>query len=68
MSEEDRIGRPIPEATLGRVALEVARFRAERLSGSVTVVLHFLRGRDMPSDVGTHERQVGTAGHPSEQS
>ena len=51
---------PIPQPTLDRVSRIVAEFRERKLSGSVTIVLHFLNGNHMPSDVGLHERQVGT--------
>ena len=49
----------LPPSTLARVAPIVEDFKARGVSGQVTVVLHFCAGREMPSEVGTHERNVG---------
>lgn len=37
----------------------VERFRREKLSGQVTITLHFMRGKEMPADVGMVQKQVG---------
>lgn len=49
----------LPGPTADELAPLVRRFVRERLSGYVEVRLHFLEGRPMPSDVGTHLRGVG---------
>lgn len=49
----------LPIATLERVAPIVEDFRGRHVSGQITLVLHFCEGREMPSEVGTHERNVG---------
>jgi hypothetical protein len=49
----------LPAAALERAAPLIWDFRQGRRSGSVTIVLHFLHGEDMPSEVGMYERQVG---------
>ncbi len=54
----------LPAATRARVEPLIQAFREGGLSGSVTIVLHFFAGRDMPSEVGMHERLVGARRNP----
>lgn len=48
----------IPEATVVRAAPIVGDFIARKISGEVTITLHFLEGRPMPSDLAMRERAV----------
>jgi len=50
----------LPQPTLEYVAQLVQEFRRRKVSGNITIVLHFFEGDARPSDVGMHERQVGS--------
>jgi len=49
----------LPPATVDRIAPIIEDFQRRAVSGQITVVLHFCEGKAMPSEIGTHERNVG---------
>jgi len=55
----EQLVRGIPEVTLQRAAVTVQDFIDRRVSGQVTIVLHFQEGERRPSELGIHERGVG---------
>jgi len=56
----------MPATTRIRAEAAVQEFTDRRLSGYVTIVLHFRRGEPMPSEFGIHEREVTTGSGPAD--